>query len=478
MKNTLKFGFALLSTLLLFPSCTDKDDTLLPNDIRVYDFIWRGMNKYYLWQADAPNLADNAFANQDALNNFYRTYTDPTAFFNALRIDNGPIDRFSVIYSDYTVLQNLLQGESQTNGIKYGLNYKTGSSTDIFGWVKYVMPGTDAASKNIHRGMIFYAVDGVSLTVDNYTQLLGSSTYTMNFADYDNGNITPNGNSVSLTKSDYTENPVYMASVIPTSDGIHRIGYLVYNGFYSNYETQLNTAFGNLKNANITDLVLDLRYNPGGSIATATRLGSLITGQFNGQVFAKQQWNAKMQNEISQNNPNDLLNLFTNTTASGAALNSLSLSKVYILTSNKTASASELVINCLKPYITVVQIGDVTIGKNVGSITLYDSPTFGFTDVNPNHKYAMQPIVLKVTDKNNFGDYQAGLNPDYSLVEDLGNLSTLGNTNEPLLSAAISHIMAGNKMSPQIPSKVFQSFNPDSPENQMYLEKVPAGLHQ
>ena len=215
----------------------------------------------------------------------------------------------------------------------------------------------------------------------------------------------------------------------------------MYNGFYSAYDSQLNDVFGNFISQNVTDLVLDLRYNSGGSVATATKLASMITGQFTGQIFAKEQWNAKVQAYYESNNPNSLLNKFY------SGLNGLNLNKVYVLTSTSTASASELVINCLKPYIQVVQIGDTTTGKNVGSITLYDSPTYTKTDVNPSHKYAMQPIVLKVVDKNGFGDYTAGISPELSnkYIENFDDMGILGNPSEPLLSRAINLIIASGK---------------------------------
>jgi carboxyl-terminal processing protease len=170
----------------------------------------------------------------------------------------------------------------------------------------------------------------------------------------------------------------------------------------------------------------------------------MITGQFTGDLFAKQQWNAKAQAFYESSNPGALENRFV------GGLNSLNLNKVYILTTNGTASASELVINCLKPYINVVQIGDVTLGKNVGSITLYDSPTFvSKSDINPSHKYAMQPIVLKIVNKDNFGDYTTGIVPTTPLPEQLNSLGVLGQPDELLLSAAITQITANGKTVPQ-----------------------------
>jgi C-terminal processing protease CtpA/Prc len=398
------------------------------------------------------------------------SYSSSTDLFNHLRIATS-VDRFSVIFSDYFVLEGVLSGTTLNNGMDYALRHKSGSTTDIFGWVRYVLPNSDASDKGVERGAIFYAINGIPLTVDNYRTLLGATTYTINLADYDNGNITPNGQSVSLTKTNLSENPILVNSLI--NQGTHKIGYLMYNGFYPSYDSQLNTTFGQLKSQNITDLVLDLRYNSGGSVTSATRLASMITGQFNGQLFAKEQWNLKAQAYFEETNPSTLNNNFSNTIGSNS-INSLNLTKVYILTSKSSASASELVINCLKPYITVIQIGDVTTGKNVGSITLYDSPTFSKTNVNPNHKYAMQPIVLKIVDKNGIGDYTSGIAPTFPLVENLGNLSVLGNENELLLSTAINQIINSGKKAPQNPAIIQRDFMDAKAMNplqtEMYVE--------
>ena len=293
--------------LLLFVSTAvncEKDDLAVPDELKINDFVWKGMNLYYLWQADVPNLADDRFANQDQLNAFLSNYSSPVTLFNSLRTD-PTIDRFSVIYSDYTILEGILSGNTTDTGMDYGLKYKTGSTTDIFGWVRYVLPNSDAASKNVQRGQIFYAINGTPLTASNYQSLLANTTFTVNFANYDNGNITPNGQSVTLTKAPITENPVYATNVI--NQGTNKIGYLIYNGFYTGYENQLNAAFGQLQSQGITHLILDLRYNSGGSVATATRLASMITGQFNGQLFAHQQWNAKLQSTLDPASINNIL---------------------------------------------------------------------------------------------------------------------------------------------------------------------------
>jgi C-terminal processing protease CtpA/Prc len=471
----------ILFLFIALTSCEKQEDNYVPENLQVNNFIWKGLNLYYLWQADEPDLADNRFGNQTELNNFLTGYSNPNDLFQHLL--NKPIsqfpegeavDRFSVLFSDYSKLEGILSGTTLNDGMDFGLKYKNSNSNEIFGWVRYVLPNSDAATKNVQRGMIFYGINGTPLTDVNYRDLINLDTYTIYLANYDNGNITPNGQSITLTKSVLSENPVYLTNVIES--GSHKIGYLMYNGFYSQYESQLNAAFGQLKSQGVTDLVLDLRYNSGGSIATAGRLASMITGQFNGRIFGKQQWNAKAQAYFNQNNPSELIDLFPSTIGNGQIINSLNLNKVYVLTSKSTASASELVINGLEPYINVVQIGDITVGKNVGSITLYDSPTFTKSDINTKHKYAMQPLVLKITNKNNFGDYINGLQPDELIKENYRNLGVLGETTEPLLNAAITKITTGGR-SNQPQHKEFKDFKDSKSLNEigtdMYLEKVP-----
>ncbi|HEU4788373.1 MAG TPA: S41 family peptidase [Flavobacterium sp.] len=476
MKASFKITLLLFIALFTFQSCEDVDDVAAPEYLEVNDFIWKGLNLYYLWQADVPNLADDRFANQADLNTFLKGYPEPETLFDALRVDKS-IDRFSWIVSDYRELEGMLQGTTKNDGVDFGLYRKASDSDDIFGWVRYIIPNSDASTKDIKRGDIFYGVNGVQLTVSNYqTLLLNSENYTLNLADYNNGQITPNGKSVTLTKTELSENPILINKVIET--GGHKIGYLMYNGFYPNYDSQLNDAFGSLKSQGITDLVLDLRYNGGGSVQTATRLASMITGQFTDKVFSKQRWNDKINAYFESEDPDALKNLFTNT-IEGTPINSLSLTKIYILTTKSTASASELVINGLKPYIDVVQIGDITTGKNVGSITIYDSPTFGKENRNPNHRYAMQPIVLKIVNANDSGDYFNGLTPTYSLKENITNLDVLGNSSEPLLSTAIGKITGTAKMVKKTTGKEFPYFEDAksiSGQNQMYVDKVPAGL--
>ena len=118
---------------------------------------------------------------------------------------------------------------------------------------------------------------------------------------------------------------------------------------------------------------------------------------------------------------------------------SLNLNQVHIIVTGSSASASELIIAALEPYIGVTTIGTKTYGKYTGSVTLYDSENYTKENVNPDHFYAMQPIVLEYT--NSIGQNgKDGYDPDIERSENITDLGVLGDRNEPLLSTAIDNI--------------------------------------
>lgn len=476
--------FLLIIPFLFLQSCQDNDDHLQePTTLDANRFIWKAMNQLYLWQANVPDLADNRFATNDDFEIYLNQYSDPKNLFqNLLYLPPRPkrpdeteepkvVDEYSWIVSDYLTLEQQLGGTSKSSGVEFGLS-SIKDSNQIIGYVHYIIPNSDAAGKDIKRGEVFYAVNGTSLTQSNWRSLLGSSNvnYTLNFADltYDTNNnpvITPNGKNLALTKTNLAENPILIKKVI--TNGAHKIGYLMYNGFYPSYDLELNDAFAYFKSEAITDLVVDLRYNGGGSVLSSTRLASMITGQFTGQIF----------NELAYNDKKSFLNrkyLFTST-INKTTINSLNLRNVYVLTTKNTASASELIINGLDPYINVIQIGDNTYGKNVASVTLYDSPTFTKTNVNPSHRYAMQLIVARSRNSVGFNAYLDGLVPDYKLTERIKTLGILGDPNEPLLSTAIGKITGTAKMIvSEKPTTDFEYINDSKTlrgQNQMYFEQ-------
>ena len=444
MKHLKQLLIAFLSITLLY-SC-EKSDIDAPENLEIQEFIWRGMNTFYLWQEDVTDLSDTRFSSQGQLNNFLQDFSNPADLFQHLRFQPGVTDRFSFFTTDFIALENSFQGINFSNGMELGLVGFANGSQNVFGYVRYVVPNSDAASKNVVRGMLFTHVDGTQLTQDNFRGLLFSSDtrYTITLADFNNGNPTPNGTDIELIESELVENPIAIAKVI--EEGADKIGYLMYNQFSSAFDQQLNTAFATFQAEGVTDLIVDLRYNGGGSVRTAVFLSSMITGQFNGQVFSRETWNSKITSILDEE---DLIENFTNQLVNGTVnepINNLNLTRVYFITTRNTASASELVMNSLAPYVNVFSVGTTTIGKVHGSNTFYDSDNFrrDGSNLNPNHTWAIQPLTFETRNRDGINNPQ-GIVPTVELQEDFENLGVLGERSDPLLDRTINLILNGNR---------------------------------
>jgi len=423
----------------------DRDDNLvLASEIN--DFVWKGMNVVYLYKDNIPDLANDRFSSDQEYANYLNSFSTPENLFESVIYQRETVDRFSWIVDDYIALENLLSGVFKTNGMEFGLFLAPNSSTEI------ILPNSEADINNLERGDIFYAIDGTPLTQSNFSNLLSQDTYTLNLGVYnDQGTsdtsddtIDPTTESVTISKEPYTENPVFKTEIIDV--GGNNVGYLMYNGFNANFETELNNAFGEFVSNNVQHLVLDLRYNPGGRVSTTAILASMVTGQFNGQVFEKLIYNDDLQNNNTTFN-------FSNSLDNGSAISSIGLNKLYVLTSGRSASASEGLINGLNPYINVIQIGTNTVGKTQASITVYDSPALvNKNDINPNHTYAMQPLVAIGVNKNDVLVPSSGLVPSigFELEENPFNYGILGDEDEPLLAAALADILGSGRSTGRI----------------------------
>ena len=435
MSKKMKFPLIALVVFLTYSCHEDIDDELDPaSDAEINDFIWKGMNVFYLYKSDVPDLADDRFNSDEEYTEYLNSFDSPETLFNSVLRDD---DEFSIIVEDFRVLEQSLDGVSLDSGMRFGLALIE-SSGEVFGYVRYVVNDSPADQQGVERGMLFNKVSGEVLTENSdFSGLFSQQNFSIGLAELNGSSVEALDQTIDLTQVEITENPIHRTNVIDMAND--KVGYLMYTGFIDDFVNQLNSVFGQFASENITELVVDLRYNSGGNISTAEDLSSMITGQFNGELFATQAFN---------NNFEDRDILFDNETSSGASINSLNLNRVYFITTSSTASASELVISALSPYIDVVQVGTTTTGKFQGSRTIYDSPDFTRQNANPNHKYALQPLVLKTVNANGLTDFSNGLTPDVEQSEDLTNLGQLGEPTEPLLSN-ILNIIGNGRTSPQ-----------------------------
>ena len=475
--NSRCFFLYLFLFSLLFTSCFEDNDDNGALASEINDFVWKGMNAAYLYKQEIPDLDNDRFNDSEEYASYLNDYTSPENLFESLIYERDNIDKFSLIVDNYIELEQYLSGVSLSNGLNYGLVYLPNSNNEIFGYVRYVNNGSAADLANINRGDIFRSIDNIPLSIDNYSDLLSQEIYTVNFANYFNNDtedisddiIELNDINIELQKVPLIKNPVHHYSTLDYSGG--KIGYLMYNQFVSNYDDYLKTIFSEFKSNSVDELILDLRYNPGGSINSAIVLASLITGQFENEIFNTEQWNNDIQNYWINNNPEYLINRFMNFQSS------LNLSRVFILTTRSSASASELIINCLKPYIDVVQIGTPTYGKYQASVTLYDSENFSNQNVNRSHNYALQPLVLKTLNVNGVTDYYNGINPDYEYEERAFDMGQVGDLNEPMLNFTLDIIESriSLDLKPELFEYIDDNLKFDFLEREMYIDNKEIG---
>ncbi|WKB81586.1 S41 family peptidase [Cellulophaga lytica] len=469
----------LLSGLFLFIASCDKNDddgggetpqaVTLNNEIN--EFIWKGLNHWYFWQEDVPNLADTKDDDQDAFYTYLNSIkitgdakTTEESLFNSLIYKPDVVDDFSWFIEDVDEQLASFNGISTTYGITRGPLVRVGSTDNVVQVIGSIAAGSPAEAAGLKRGDIISKVDGEVMTIDNYliiNKLYTQENVTLGLATVSETDELTQIEEKAITAATLSINPVLHTSII--EEGGRKIGYIVYEGFRGTYNGELNDAFGELKAAGVNELILDFRYNGGGSVLTSAFLASMIYGEAsayiqgssNGDVFAELKYNAKRDAANSSIYPffEDvyLYDKNTGNSAGMAPMNRLTgITRLYVIGTERTASASEMIINGLRPYIPVKVVGEKTTGKNEGSITVVDAPgnsnTEPYTDLdnrNTKHTVGMQPIVFQIYNANNESDYTNGFVPDIEVKEYqyYKNLKPYGDTTDPLLRAALDDML-------------------------------------
>jgi C-terminal processing protease CtpA/Prc len=415
-------------------SCEDKDvdpavkavDSITVADYpEINNWLYDVMDDAYFWYKNLPakSSLDNSI--------------DPNDYFEKLVYQRATVDRFSAVTDDIDALQDEFNGISKVFGISYSLSFIDNGKSNIAAFLNYVVKGSPAEAAGLKRGDILMKVNGTQLTSTNYTSLLGGNeTATFTLGEVSGAGIVAGAQTVTMTKALVNEDPVLFSTVISKPALGKTVGYLVYTQFVpgtgtdeSKYDNEVRQVFADFKSKGVNELVLDLRFNPGGYISSAKTLASLIgKGISNSKIFYKEQWNDKYNAYWQKMQGADALNYkFLNEANNiGSAL-----SRVFVLTSNGTASASELVINGLKPYMSVIRIGEHTAGKNLFGELIGDN--------QKRWKWGAYVMLGQTANANGESDYGTvnGMTPDYEVEDSTVPYLPFGDENETLLRKAL-----------------------------------------
>jgi len=412
----------LVSVLILQSSC--KKDNNAPSyppgsNENINSWMLDSLKRYYYWSDGLPS--------KPALNRA------PLDFFSAIRNAN---DSFS-----YILLPNDPSTVSPSNKSQYGFDYTTIKEKNtglVFGVVKLVLNDSPASRSGLKRGDYISKINGKIITQENAValqqELLSGSQVTITLAEV-NGNELKDISSAELTAGFTFEQPA-VSSIV--DKGSSKIAYLYIYDFSPGLATSLYNTFMSFENAGVTELILDLRYNSGGQVAEAAGLCTMIaSGVSYTTPFITYKGN---KNGGTRSESLGDAATFDHTLNFNALLQSnLNLKRVFILGTGATASASEVMINNLKPYMQVVLIGEKTRGKDEASFKISDAR------IPKQVEWEMHPIVYKLFNAAGNGGYSAGIDPDISVTElnDLP-LQPFGAPEDPLVKAALNRISGNN----------------------------------
>ncbi|HMN46141.1 MAG TPA: S41 family peptidase [Povalibacter sp.] len=421
-------------------------------------------NDTYLWYRELPDLDP-------------RAYNDTEQFFDLLRTSQvtasgTPKDKFHFTYPT-EVWESLSQsGVSAGYGAQWFL-VADRPPREIR--VAYVEPGSPAAAQGVQRGDTVLRIDGADAVSGNDVDTLNDGLFPENIGEahqFVMRSAAGVQRTVSMTSASITSVPVQNVKVInPTTD---RIGYLLFNDHIATAEAQLISAVNTLNVTGISELVLDIRYNGGGYLYIASELAYMIAGpsRTNGKTFERLTFNDKYPNTDPVTGESLAPMPFFDDSDAGAALPTLNLGRVYVLTGSGTCSASESIINGLRGVgVEVIQIGGTTCGKPYG---FYATPNCGTTYFT---------IQFKGVNAMGFGDYTDGFSPE-NVVGSAGTeipgcavlddfTHALGDVGEARLAAALQHIGTGSCPTPPSGPVVLGKTQFGATPSEGYLPRSP-----
>jgi len=433
VKYIIFWSIAILGIMF---SCKDDgiDDGGSSDDDSVNEWIETTMRNNYYWYKDIP-----------AANKLNYTAT-PENFFKSLLSDKDGKNRDASIghsYYSYMESTTTLRAAS-TESLSLGFVYqyylvKTYDKEALK--VLYILPGSPAANSDLKRGDWIYKINDQDVNSDLVNSLNNGSNMKLGISEDARPEVTK---TVTLKAQQIDDNPVYVNKTINYNG--KKIAYLVYNHFTQGpdenntkdetYNNSLRKAFSSFKSDSPNEFILDLRYNTGGLVTAAQLLATMLAPEsaFN-NVFCKMTYSDK---QTSKNNSLSFDSKIVNKNGAGENMN---LKRLFVITSRRTASASEAVINGLQPFLgnNLIIIGEKTEGKNVGSLS-FDDDRF---------PWKLHPIVCLIANKDDFSDYSDGFYPDFECSEPQADLYDLGDTREYILHKVLEHITNNAPIGPE-----------------------------
>ena len=408
--NFKRSSFILIAALFFtLSACSGegKDDYYVDDFVQVAEcsiigqnrFVYDVLDQWYFWENTLPNVDPDSFSS-------------PEALLDTLVANAPEVDRFSYI-TDQASSDAFFQ-----DGEFVGLGF-TSRNIDNQLLLALVFTGSPADQAGLERGYEIISVNNIdvatTLAAGNNVDF-GSNTIGQ-IVDIEYKDIAGDIFETRIIKDTLSVDTIPVSSIID-NNGV-ATGYLHFYTFIEPSSTALANAFAEFNSANISELIVDVRYNGGGLVSVAEYLAGLIGGRnTDGEVLADQLHNAKRAAE------NDRTIRFADQT------NALDLTRVVFITAGGTASASELVINGLTPFLNVVLVGDTTFGKPVGQ--------YGF-DFCGNTLF---PVAFETLNANFEGEYFEGLVVDCPADDDL--FSELGDVTESSLAEALNYLDTGS----------------------------------
>ncbi len=467
-------------TYLYAPDATIASEATVCKGVnRVSQFVYDGMSLFYYW-------ADNMLNKKPKL-----TDANPANYFYRLLHSTDTKNGWSWITDDIQSLLAGYSGESLSFGYDLGFIVFEGDDK-VYAYIKYVYANSPADNAGLKRLDLIGKLNGHYITTEkrngntyvnseDVNLLYGNNAVTFTTYRFSENQLVQD-KEVTITPNNSSKDPVLLDTLYTIED--KKIGYLFYTDFYSNFNHHLYEAFSRFKQEGVTDLVLDLRYNTGGSVSSAVYLASLIAPRSvveNKSPYIVMDYNGFLNQYFDEKDKNSrkyFLGKYDSKNEQNPLDANLNLNRVYIIATGSSYSASELTLFCLKPYMEVVHIGDNTGGKYTASWTihaydpqkdehgsarantLYDEKKLSTTEKNMLKNWAMQPIVAMFADKDSRNFSTTGhLIPDHALEEGFGRiykykyfnyLKPLGDIKDVLLGQAL-YLITGDESYKPVP---------------------------